>query len=373
MKKLLLTIPLVITAVVLVVGISISVIYTDDEGEASTPILDPNYDDRWVSNFPQTIGGFNVGHISTPKHRACSSVPMIRLQTPKPSLDEFLSHPPDMNSLKADIHSVLGVPSTVNISFSPRLVDKTTGASRDESWSNERLQKGCLPELADIEQGNSGTPNRGFAIFQNKDAGSYTDDNAQGVKIRTPSGIGTGQNDWSAALNNVITNNGYFMQSGMLLKVGDTSIIWTEDHLGLIAQPYDDVPYLASNLYQFSISYTSGSWQMCAGNDEDISQYQCITSSHATGTHLAEDVATSVFFENANDNDTWNSGFPATVAVSDAKIFRDGTAQNWSTEDRVSLHRCGGNQYPVAGAMNSTLKNNGSATWKMSGTPLACP
>ena len=37
MKKFLLTIPLVITALVLVVGVSISVIYTDEDGELLAP------------------------------------------------------------------------------------------------------------------------------------------------------------------------------------------------------------------------------------------------------------------------------------------------------------------------------------------------
>ncbi len=75
---------------------------------------------------------------------------------------------------------------------------------------------------------------------------------------------------------------------------------------------------------------------MCAGNDENISQYECIISDDATGTHLEEDIATSVFFENANRNDDWYDGFPATIAVGNAKIYRNGIGQAWGEEDRIT-------------------------------------
>lgn len=42
-------------------------------GNVDAPVLDPDYDDQWVEDFPETVSGFNVGYISTPKDRACSS------------------------------------------------------------------------------------------------------------------------------------------------------------------------------------------------------------------------------------------------------------------------------------------------------------
>ena len=42
----------------------------------------------------------------------------------------------------------------------------------------------------------------------------------------------------------------------------------------------------ANTLYQFSITLTNGSWYMCAGNDQNISdEYECIKSDDAAGTY----------------------------------------------------------------------------------------
>lgn len=343
-------------------------------GQSDQPgaVPDPNYDDSWAQNFPTTIDGFNVGHISTPKDRACSTVPVIHLQTQHGSMAEFLSNPPNIDSLRVALESIDGAPSDVRFSFSPTLIDRQAVALRDQTWNAQKREHGC-DVLADIQVDDSSDGTRGFAIFQNKDAGKYTDDDGQGVKIKTPSSIGTGQDSFSAALNNVKTNTGYFMQTGMIFRENDPYIAWSETAVGLVAYEFADVPYKSNTRYQFSISRSSSTWQMCAGNDEDIDDYQCVATSVATGTHLKEDVNTSVFFENANDNDNWHSGFPSTVSVSHAKLYRSGTGQAWGSEDRWTVHACGSDQYPVSGAMNSTLKNNGSATWKMAGIPLACP
>ena len=250
-----------------------------------------------------------------------------------------------------------------------------------EMWDKERSEKGCLPILADSEDDDSGIPERGFAIFQNTDAESDTNNNGQGVKIRTPSTTGSNQvsgpGNFAAALNNVRTNNPhrYFMQNGILMSDADNQIVWTEDHPDLRTRKYRKVPYLANTLYQFAISRSGGSWQLCAGNDENIEQYECMISDHATGTSLLLSTDTSVFFETGNDHDTWHDGFPDTISASDAETFRNGIGHAWTHEDRVSLHDCGGNQYPVIGAMGqtTTLKNNGTGTWTLSGVPLACP
>ena len=279
-----------------------------------------------------------------------------------------------MSSLKAAIlQSVPGAPSDIRLSFSPNPMSRAAAAAKDAIRNEERIRNGCPGQLADIETGNS-SGYRGFAIFQNTDAGSYTDDNAQGVRIRTPSETGSSQIRWSSALNNVMTNASHFMQTGMKFDDGDELIIWTDENEDLEPQEFDEVPYWADTSYQFSISRTNGTWFMCAGNDENIDEeYECVVSENAPGTHLKRSISTSVFFENANGNSNWHSGFPATISVSSAKIFRNGVGQAWSTEDRRTIHGCGQGEYPVADAMNSTLKNNGSASWELSGVPIACP
>ncbi len=344
---------------------------------SQNPEVDPDYDDLWTTDFPQTIGGFNVGYVNTPKDRACISIPIIYLQAPQASLEEFLASQHDISSLNAAIQSVPGVPAEVRLSFSPGLIDRETAAAEDAIWNRERSENGCLPIMADMEDPNSGTPDRGFAIFQNTDAGGNTHDHGHSVKIRSPSGIGTGQDLWSSALINVLTDTDHFLQSGMIMRegLGQSRMIWAESD-GVQppgSHPFKKVPYLAGSLYQFQIIYSGGSWMMCAGIDQNIAKYQCMTSVLATGTHLKRDINTSVFFENANANSNWYSGFPAAITVSHAKTMRNGVYRNWTTEDRRTAHRCPGSQYPVPGAMSSTLKNNGTAYWLMSGIPLACP
>ena len=342
-------------------------------------VPDPDYDDRWVADFPQSIGGFNVTYIKTPKDKACISLPVVHLQAPQTSLEEFLSSQPDIASLNEAVQSVSGVPAKVRLSFSRGLIDKETAAAKTAIWNRESLQNGCLPVMADTEDGDPNNPpnkpDRGFAIYQNKDAESHTDNNGQSVKIRAPSGIGTGQKLWSAALNNIKTNTSYMMQSGMLMRVGRKTLIYAEDHFGLEARDYDEVSYSDGSLFQFQVIRTNGSWMMCAGNDEDIdNQYQCVTSAHATGTRLKISRNTSVFFENANSNSNWNSGFPAAITVSNARTIRDGVYYNWTAEDRITVHKCGNGKHPVAGAMGSyTLKNNATAYWLTSEIPLNCP
>ncbi len=81
------------------------------------PVLDEDYDDSWVANVPEVIGGYRVLYIITPKSVACSPEPVILLRAPQESMDEFLSSPLDVNSLRATIRSIPGAPSHFNLSF----------------------------------------------------------------------------------------------------------------------------------------------------------------------------------------------------------------------------------------------------------------
>ena len=398
MRKLLQLLFVAAMVVVLVAGTSPNLTYAQGTGEMPPPdngqgpgdppggidpdddeigpvgnvdVFDLDYDDSWVDDVPETVGGFSVGHISTPKDWACSSAPVIYVQSPRATLNEYLSNPPDISSLRAAIHATSGVPAKVTLSLSPTLFEGESAATEKANWNNEMSENGCLDPLTDISDGVADA-RRGYAAFQNKDAGRYTDDNAQGVNIRTPSGFGTGQRHWSAALNNVKTNTSYFLQAGLYFKKSKPGVVWTEDKEGLKPRYFSSVPHLANTSYQFSITYGEGVWHMCAGNNDNTSQYQCILSEHATGTHLKEHASTSVFFENANSNANWHSGFPSTIRVSGAQIYRNGIGQAWSREDRITAHRCHPDSYPVSGAMSGSLKNHGSARWRMSGIPLAC-
>ena len=115
---------------------------------------------------------------------------------------------------------------------------------------------------------------------------------------------------------------------------------------------------------------------MCAGNDQNISdEYECIKSDDAAGTYIRGNTrSTGVFFETGNTHDDWHTGFSATMTASHAKIHRNGTGEAWTGENRITQHHCD-ESYPVTGAMGqtTTLKNNGTGTWTLSGVPIACP
>lgn len=160
MKKI---VQLVVVVVFLTLGISASVTYADgtadetpqtgDEQESGdppgdlesdsdeigpvgvvdVPVLDLDYDDLWVADFPRTIGGFNVDHISTPKSRACTFEATMSLHTPHSSLDEFLLNPPDTIALEKKIKALPSVPSDFRLSFSNVSLDKQTIADRDNA------------------------------------------------------------------------------------------------------------------------------------------------------------------------------------------------------------------------------------------------
>ena len=267
---------------------------SDGQSQRS-PLPDHDYDDSWVADFPDTIAGQNVRHIHTPKNRACVSAPLILLQTPKASMEGFLADPPDISSLKAAIEDVPGAPSEFNLSFSPAAIDREADAAKDATWNAARAEKGCLPALVDAEDDDSSVRNRGFAHFQNTTSAGSTEYNAQTVKIRTPSATGTnqgsGEHNFAAALNNVKTNTNFFMQDGILIWDTEQQIVWAEARPGQSpdSNEYSLVPYLANTLYQFSITRTGGEWFMCAGNDQNISQYECIESDDATGTSIRGD------------------------------------------------------------------------------------
>ena len=65
-----------------------------------SPVTDVDYDDSWVTDFPDVIGEYTVLYIATPKSVACSRAPVISSKASQESMEEFLSAPLDVNSLE---------------------------------------------------------------------------------------------------------------------------------------------------------------------------------------------------------------------------------------------------------------------------------
>ena len=130
------------------------------------PYLDLDYDDSWVANVPEVIGGYTVIQVTTPKTVACGNGPIITFHATQKSMDEFLSAPLDLNSLRAAIRSIPGVPSDVRLSFAAaRLdaagvpIDKEETEARRKRWNESMIKTGCTfsvdpgdePGLGDVE------------------------------------------------------------------------------------------------------------------------------------------------------------------------------------------------------------------------------
>ena len=108
-------------------------------------VLDFNYDDSWVANVPEFIGGYRVLYITTPKSLACRNSPTIYFQAAQESPEEYLAAPLDLPSLRAALHSIPGVPSKLTLSFSGGTpVDVEEWAEQDRIWNEISLKEGCL-------------------------------------------------------------------------------------------------------------------------------------------------------------------------------------------------------------------------------------
>ena len=60
------------------------------------PTLVTDYDDSWVENIPDVIGGYEVLYVNTPKNTVCNGTPVIGLRARQKSMDEFLRAPPQV-------------------------------------------------------------------------------------------------------------------------------------------------------------------------------------------------------------------------------------------------------------------------------------
>ena len=103
------------------------------------PVLHLNYDDRWVANIPEFIDGYRVLTVYTPKSAACMDEPLITFHATQKSLDEYLAVVPDMNSLRAAVLAIPGVPSDIRLSFA--------GAPLDESGEPPGREEYALREM----------------------------------------------------------------------------------------------------------------------------------------------------------------------------------------------------------------------------------
>lgn len=139
---------ILVLTIMLVAVASTGMILARDSGESSTPTvstqtgLDPNYDDRWVENIPDTIGGLPVLFVTTPKNQACSYIPIVHLGTPQASIKELLDKV-DGGSILQKVRAIKGVPANVTVSFGGPSASAEMMRSNIEEWNATKAAQGC--------------------------------------------------------------------------------------------------------------------------------------------------------------------------------------------------------------------------------------
>lgn len=221
----------------------------------------------------------------------------------------------------------------------------------------------------------SPSPYRGWASFQNTDAGNYTDDIAQGAVFVAPAKIGNKQGlfGYSALLNNVTPDSSeyYLLQNGLLFRRGKGAVIWSDTGMEYQRQLYN-IPYVKNHRYFAGIAYWSRVWQICMGDNDVPGTYQCIFRYGAPGTSLKSDRGTSIAVENSNSSSKWYSGFSNPWVVSNAAIYRaDNVAQPWQSQSRTTQHACQ-TSWPPYNAIKGSLIGGNMGYFYLEGVPLFC-
>jgi hypothetical protein len=247
-------------------------------------------------NMPETVAGYRVMGVLTPDSTPCmpSGSQRFVLQTSEPNVETFLQNA-RLGAIREELTN-LGLITTGgiwNISFVGPNAAREGIISGNERWSAHVSQFGCI-KLTPMNTDSDGTeysipsPDPGRAVFENVDADSFTDDNAQSVNLVAPSSVGNSQNGSSALLNNVRTDSGslYVLQNGLNFQGGSGFVIWTDTTWGYDAQMYEDIPYSAGSDYWFGITFTDDAWFMCAYPHYDTNLYRCVGEPFGSGTTL---------------------------------------------------------------------------------------
>ncbi len=380
---------------VILVVLFFSLVFAVSGAQASqaTPPLRVPYEPA-VPSLPESIGGYKVLAVFTSDDTACMlpGEKRLILRATQPTVQDYLKDT-HYEAIKKDLeqHGL-----TEMAKWGPQIVGPDTKLeqmlSERQEWNERARNFGCqrfrpprsrsngvLIGARPLATGTDGTeikfvsPSYGYAEFEDTDAGTFTDDNAQSVNLVAPASIAKRPHA-VGFLNNVRTDATglfYLLQNGLAFEDGKGSVIWTDTTRGYIGQTYFGIPYVASDTYWATITFTSGVWQMCALDIAVPPTYTCILESSAQGTTLAPDVSTAVWVENQNASPNWFNGFSSPLQAWGAQIYRNGTGQNWASQHRHTLDSCRTNWDPN-NALAGTLVAGLTGYFYLNGVPLSC-
>lgn len=351
--------------------------------QASSPQYSPS---RY--GLPETIAGHKTLAVFTSEDTMCMKAGFkhLVLQATEQDVDTYL-----LNSQPKEIRAALE--QQLAITTSPGQAAKDIAnwhvemvgpgvtldgvVSEHQKWNEDTRATGCQTLRPTMPTGSDWTeiksnqhPWPGYAEFEDTDAGTYTDDNAQSVYLPAPS-IPNSNGKFSL-LNNVATDSStfYLLQNGFLISGGVGHVTWTDTTHSYVAQYYS-MSYISGDTYYVTITYTSGVWQMCARDNAIPSTYTCVIENNGVGTTLQAGTNTSIWFENYATSSSWYQGWPSQLQVYNAKIYRNGVRLDWSTNHRHTIDSCSTN-YPAANALSGSLVSAGNGYFILSGAPLDC-
>ena len=341
---------------------------------ASPPRLDPF--EIAQQGLPPAVAGYKVLTVLTPDTTACipPDVKRLVLQFTQPDVKTFLSTV-NYVAVKADLEQKgMAEYARWNMTFVGPGTTLQDLLSENEKWNQERKKSGCAksqPATTGSDYQEFKAPGNGYAIYEDTDAGSFTDDYAQSINLESPAAIAN-RPGAVMFLNNVRTDNAsfYVLQDGLQLWNGVGRLIWTDTTLGYVNQYYS-FPYSANQIYWFTITYGSGLWWMCGYNVRIPSQGGCNTEPNGVGTTLGLDPNTSIYVENQNTDPNWYQGFSSPFWAYGAQIYRNGSGYYWSTQHHHTQDYCSSN-WPPNLALSGTLINGYGAGWNLPNVPLLC-
>ncbi len=331
--------------------------------------------------LPPAIGGYKVFAVLTPDNTACmlTGEKRLVLQVTQPNVEEFL-RTNNYASVRSDLEQKgLGEYAKWGIQFAGPGTVLEEFLTENQKWTELRRKFGCVkakPVSAPAFDGSDWQEFKevgpGLAIYEDTDAGRFTDDNAQSVNLLAPNAIAN-RPQAVLFLNNVKTDSStfYMLQNGLEFWNGIGRVVWTDTSWGYSDQPYN-IAYIPAHHYWFSITFTNGIWWMCAMEYQQPQTYQCRSETRGVGTTLGYDSDTSVWVENQNTDPNWYQGFDTYLFAYYATIYRNGIGQYWATQHHHTSDHCSSN-WPPANALGGSLLNGGAGFFRLSGVPVNCP
>ena len=376
----------------MVLVVLFAIIPTSAQGNGQPVVIPPNPDVRAdIANVARNHG---ITLIETRTRDTTPCIPPgisrhVIQAPPNFTLEEFITsgiYPGFIQELTA-----LGINTEVNeIEVVSSNVSRASINAVDGRLRADHARSDMCQELGEIRYNRT---INGFAVMANSTAGNYPYNRGMSVDFvwNPPAQVETlwGFGGWVSLLLNILTPNGFFMQSGIMARAdtGNVYLVWTSSSKGLQAQYYlldPSDPFSGPALYtsgQISpvITYYDGYWYICVYNSS-INKWNCVTEFVATvgSSFMAQsNESTAVFLENTFQTLTWwqtpTVPWATPWYVSNAIQYDEHfKGAYWGGTQIDTHHSCPHYSFPSYFAMWGDLTNGNLAAFYLERSPIRC-